>query len=98
MQTTGHLISTATELSSGVQHSQYRFDSTFSSLRVNIRWDAAAVVPNLNAAVGQHSYTDFISISCQGFVNTVVYNLPQQMMQTLNTGTADIHTGPLADG
>jgi len=40
---------------------------------------------------------DRVAVTGHGFIDGVVQNLPHHMVQTSNTGGADIHAWPLAN-
>ncbi len=58
VQTRRYLISTAAELTTGVQHGQYSFKRTKTCLWVLINRDSAAVVRDGDAAIFQDSNID----------------------------------------
>ena len=60
--------------------------------------DAAAVVGDLDAAVLEDSHVDFGRVAGHGFVDRVVDDLPDQMVQAALAGGADIHARTFADG
>ena len=59
--------------------------------------DAAAVVLDPDAAVGQQGDHDPVAVAGQRLVDGVVDDLPDQVVQAALTGRADVHAGALAD-
>ena len=67
------------------------------SLRVHVDRDAAAVVHDPHAAVGQQRHVDGVAEAGQRLVDRVVHDLLHQVVQAALAGGADVHAGPLAD-
>ena len=59
--------------------------------------DAAAVVDDAHAAVGEQRDVDAVGVAGEGLVDRVVDDLPHQVVQAALTGRADVHAGTLAD-
>ena len=64
---------------------------------VRVDRDAAAVVDDPAAAVGQQGDVDAGAVAGHGLVDGVVDDLPDEVVQAGRTGGADVHAGPLAD-
>jgi hypothetical protein len=65
---------------------------------MQVHGDAAAVVHHPDAAVGQQRDIDRVAVAGQRFINGVIYDFVDQMVQTARTGGTDVHARPLADG
>ena len=65
--------------------------------RVDVDRDAAAVVDDADAAVGQQRDLDVVAVAGQRLVDRVVDDLVDQVVQAALTGRADVHAGALAD-
>ncbi len=65
---------------------------------VNAYRDAPTVVPHRDHVVLFNGHFDVGAVAGQRFVDGVVHNFINQMMQTPLGGGADIHTRPLSDG
>ncbi len=98
VQTTGDLVAAATELASGVQLGEDELDGRHVVRLVAARRDAAAVVGDADAVVGQDRHVDARRVTGEGLVDRVVDDLPHEVMQAALTRGADVHAGPLADG
>ena len=64
---------------------------------MDIDRNAAAVVDHGDAVVDVNRDFDLVAVSGQRFVDGVVDNFENQMMQTPFAGVADVHAGPLSD-
>ena len=97
VQTAGDLIAAAAELTAGVEdgvHDGCRRDALFW---VDAHRDASAVIRNTDHVFRENVHGDLGAESCQRLVNGVIYDLIDQMMQSLRAGRTDVHTRPLSD-
>ena len=98
VQAAGHLVAAAAELAAGVQQRQrHRHRGQLLAGR-GVGRDAAAVVDDLDAAVGPQREHDAVAVAGQRLVDRVVDDLGDQVVQAALTGRADVHARPLADG
>ena len=97
VQTSGHFVVAVVELAAGVQNGQHNFHGGFVFFRVHIHRDAAAVIFDRDAVVRVNRYNDFVGISGKRFVDTVVNDFINEMMQSAFAGIADIHAGTFPD-
>ena len=67
------------------------------SVGVLIDRNAAAVVADAYAAVGQDGDLDVVAVAGQGLVDGVVDDLVDEMVQAPLTGGTDVHAGALPD-
>ena len=58
---------------------------------------AAAFVFDRAGSIRIQRDGDFLSISVKGFINGVIHDFPDQMMQAMRVGRADIHARTFAD-
>jgi hypothetical protein len=65
---------------------------------VFVHRNTATVVNNPNGAIGLHVDLNVIAVARQGFVNRVVDNLVDQVMQAPRARGADVHAGALSNG
>ena len=87
------------ELAAGMQHGEHQFQARFFVLRVQIDGDAATVVGDRNRGAGLvQRHGDVVAVAVQVFVDGIVDDFPDQMVQALIVDAADIHRRPLADG
>src|SRR5210317_1041129 len=70
-------------------HNQFKGRNPFR--RVYIYWDSPPVIFDRYRVVLVYSHPYSLTITCQRFINTVVDNFPNQMMQSFNRGIAYIH-------
>ena len=95
MQTTAGLVGGVVELTAGMQsreHQTFRADSFFMHSHGN----TTSVIFYGGGTVRLQSYFYRIAVSGQMLVHRVVYDLVDQMVQTLGGDTADIHSGSLS--
>ena len=98
VQAAGHLVAAAAELAAGVQQRQRHRHRGELLPRGGVGRDAAAVVDDLDAAVGPQREHDAVAVAGERLVDGVVDDLGDQVVQAALTGRADVHAGPLADG
>ena len=96
VQATGHLVAAAAELAAGVQLGEHELDRGLALGRVDVGGDAATVVGDADAAVGEQRHVDGVGVAGQRLVDGVVDDLPDQVVQAALTGGADVHAGALA--
>ncbi len=68
------------------------------SAAVEIDWDATAVIDDRDRVVDVNRHVDLVAEAGQRFVNRVVDNLVDEMMQTRRTRRTDVHRRPFANG
>ena len=93
----GDLIASAAELAAGVQHGVHHLQSGPSRLGLDIHGNAAAVIGDGDGIAGVDGHGYVLAVARQSFVNGVVHDLIDQVMQARRGSGADIHTGPLPD-
>ena len=98
MQATGHLIGAFIELTSGMQHREHHFKSTFVLFFVHVHRYAAAVVDHGYGIIGIYSNFNMMGIARKSLVDRVVHHLIDKMVQTLGGNVAYVHRRTLADG
>ncbi len=96
VQTAGHLVAgvLAAELAAGVQDGIDDGDGGQTGIGLDVHGDAAAVVGDLNDVILDLDL-NVVAVAGQRFVDGVVHDLVDQMMQAALTGGADIHAGRL---
>ncbi|CAM5676827.1 hypothetical protein SALBM135S_02151 [Streptomyces alboniger] len=97
VQTTGDGVTAAAELAARVQHGEHDLDGRLLLDGVDAHRDAAAVVDDAHAAVGEDRDVDRVRVTGQSLVDGVVDDLLHQVVQATLTGRADVHAGSLAD-
>ena len=85
----------AGKLGSGVQGQHDDFDSGPTLVGVDVNRQAAAVVFDLDPAVGEELDANGAAIAAQGLVDAVVQHLLQQVV---GSGHIGVHARPLAHG
>ena len=82
----GNFIRIAIKLSAGVQHSEHHFGRGTLLRSMHIDGNAAAVVNHGDGIVGVHGDIYFVRVTGHGFVNGIVDDFPDEVMQTHFTG------------
>ena len=98
METPRNLVTAVTELPTGVEDGKDRFKRGFAGLLLDIDRDPPPVVGHDDRVIRFNNYVDFITKTGQGFVNPVVDDFPHQVVQSLDGGGTNVHTGPLTHG
>ena len=99
VQTAGDLVALAAELPAGVQHREHDLRARLVGvLGVRVDGDAAPVVDDATATVGEQGDVDLGAFTGHGLVDGVVDDLVDEVVQPGGTGRSDVHPGPLADG
>jgi len=82
MQTTGNFISIRVKLAAGMQFSHYDFGSGSFLFLHHVHGNAAAVVDYSNGVIDVDVDFNRVAISGQGFVDRIVDDFIDQMMQS----------------
>ena len=86
MQAAGNLVALATKLAASMQHSEYHLSCTLAFMfarRIGIDGNAAPVVLYTTATIGEQGYGDLVAMPGHGFVDGVIDDFPNQVMETL---------------
>ena len=97
VQTAGDLVALAAELAARVQHGQTDLHGRAVQLGMNAHREAAAVVPNLAGAVLMQDDLDVGAVARQRFVNGVIHDFINAVMQSAVIRGANVHAGTLAN-
>ncbi len=97
VETTRRRIRGAAELAARVQLGEDDLDAGQAGARLGVDRDAAALVEDLDGAVGVQDHLDAVPRAGQGLVDRVVDDLPEAVHEALAVARADIHAGALAD-
>ena len=90
VQTAGNRIAVAAEFAACMEHRQYDFHGRFPSL-VHARRNAATIVRDCTAAVIIERHFDVRAVARECFVDTVVDDFVDQMVQAARGCRADVH-------
>ena len=93
VQAAGDLITAAAELAAGVEHGIHDLQSRTSGLGLDVHGDTTAVVGDGDGVAGIDGHGNMLTVSGQRFVNGVVHDLIDEVVQTGGGGRTDIHTG-----
>ena len=95
MQTTAGLISGVVKFTAGMQGREYQTFRT-DPFFVHSHGNTTSVIFYGGGTVRLQSYFYRIAVSGQMLVHRVIYDLVDQVVQTLGGDTADIHSGSLS--
>ena len=90
METAGDLVAATTELAAGVEHGEHNLERAAAVL-LFVDGNAATVVLDGNAAVEVKRHQDLRAVAGQRFVDGVVDQLPDQVVEALVVGRPDVH-------
>jgi hypothetical protein len=91
MQPTGDFIASSTKLSAGVQYGHNDFESRALHLRVHIYRDTPPVIDHRNAAVAMDVDFDPVAIARQSFVDRIVDDFVNEVVQRFDICPTHIH-------
>ncbi len=98
VQPAGDLVALAAELAAGVEHREHDLGRGLVGIfGVRVDRDAAAVVDDAAAAVGEQGDVDAVRVARERLVDRVVDDLVDEVMEARRTGGSDVHAGPFAD-
>ena len=103
MQATGDLVAVVVELTAGMQFRERDFRSATLRFMLVVPFDgrrnATSVVNDRNGVVGMNRDFDMLGKACERFVDRVVDDFVNQMVQTRAVSRiADVHTGTFPNG
>ena len=96
VQAAGDRVAAAAELAAGVQHGQHDLDGAAALGLDDVDRDAAAVVGDADAAVGEQRDVDRVGVAGERLVDGVVDDLVDEVVQAALAGGPDVHAGALA--
>ena len=97
MQAGGSLVGALVELGPGADGGEHDFQRRPAHFGMDVDGNAAAVVGHAEAAVVVDFHVDVVAKAGQGFIDAVVDQFVDEMMQPLGAGVADVHAGPVRE-
>ena len=100
VQAAGDLVAVAAELAAGVQDRQHDLGRALALVRtggIRVDRNTATVVLDTTAAIGLEGDHDAGAEPRHRLVHRVVDDLPDEVVETRQTGGPDVHSGPFAD-
>lgn len=98
MKSAGYLIGVFVEFAAGVKYGKDNFEGAFALFGHDVYGDAASVVLNGYAAVLIDGDADVFAVAGKGFVDGVIYDFVDEVMQSTGVGASNVHCRPFADG
>src|SRR5690606_37059915 len=97
VETAGDGVAAAAELAARVEDRHDDLDRRAALGGVDGDRDAAPVVDDADAAVGEERHVDRVGVPGERLVHRVVHNLVHKVVEAALTRRADVHAGTLAD-
>ena len=91
VQAAGDFVSIGIELTAGVQFGEHNLSGRHPFFGVHIDRDAAAVIDDGEGVIDMNGDTDFGAITRQRFVDGIVDDFVDEVMQAHFAGRADVH-------
>src|SRR5215472_14014670 len=98
MKSAGNLVRGVVELASGVKFGQNDLRRRLAFFRHDLGGNTTSVVDNGCRVINMKNNMDFRTETRQRFVNGIVDNFVNQVMQSIDSGRADVHRRTLPDG
>ena len=95
VQTTGNGVAATAELTASVQHGHDNLNGGLVLGGVLIHGNTAAVILYANSTISLDGHVNFGGVAGERFVDRVIYNLVDQVVQTALSGRANVHAGRL---
>ena len=96
METAGNFVTAVTEFTACMKYRHNYFNSRFSCF-MHVHRNTASVIFYCYTVICINSNLDIIAKTGKGFINTVINNFGNQVVQTATRNTSYIHTGALAN-
>jgi hypothetical protein len=98
VKTAGDLVRVLVELAARMQHRERQLDARHLLGGMDVHGDAAAIVRHRDGVVRVNGDIDRVAVAGQRFVDRVVDDLENQVVQTALGRRADVHARTLPDG
>ena len=98
MQTAGYLVSAAAELTARMKDGKYNLNRRLFCLFLNTYRNTSAIINNRDRIIFVDRHIDLCTKAGQSFIDRIIHDLIDQVMQTSGRRTADIHTRTLSNG
>ena len=95
VETAGDLVAPTAELAAGMQNGIHNRHGRQTRLVLHADRHTAAVILHADDVAGQDAHIDAVAIACKRFVDGVIYDFVNKMVQAARTGG---HARALADG
>ena len=97
VQTAGNLIAAATELAASMQNGIYNSDCGKTSLLLYTDRDTASIILYVDDITRQDLYIDAVAVAGKRFVDRIIHDLVDEVVQAAWTGGTDVHTRAFPD-
>ena len=97
VQTTGNGVAATAKLTASVQHGHDDLNSGLVLGGVLIHGNTATVILYANSTISLDGHVNFGGVAGERFVDRVIYDLVDQVVQTALSGRANVHAGALTN-
>ncbi len=91
MQTTGNFISATAEFTACMQHGHYDFKRRLLKLYILTYRYATSIIDNSDRVILMYNHLNPVTITCECLIDTIIDDLPYQVMETFRTSRTNIH-------
>ena len=98
VQSSGYLVPSTAEFTTGMQDCKYNLNCRKSCLMVDSYRNSTPIVCDRYRIVFVNVYLNFITISGQSLIHRIIYNLINQMMKSSDGSAANVHTRSFSYG
>jgi hypothetical protein len=93
VEAAGNLVALFVEFTAGVEPGHHEFQGADPFTGVYINGDTAAVIFHTDYVIPFQNYQYIVTVALHGLVYGVIYYLEYQMVQAVNSGGPNVHTG-----
>ncbi len=97
VQSSGNFISSSAKFSSGVEFGENKFQCGDFVLRMHVYRNSASFVCDGNHVVRKKTEVNFCSKTCHGFIERVVHDFPDQVVESGWARGSNIHSRTLTN-
>ena len=98
VQSSGYLVPSTAEFTTGMQDCKYNLNCRKSCLMVDSYRNSTPIVCDRYRIVFVNVYLNFITVSGQSLIHRIIYNLINQVMKSSDGSAANVHTRSFSYG
>ncbi len=91
------LVGLLVELAARVKYGEHHFRRGFPRLGMDVHGDAPSVVLDGDAVVRMDGHFDPVAVAREGFVESIVHHLVNEMVKSSRSRVADVHAGAFSN-
>ena len=81
-----------------MERGHHRFQAGYPGIGMDVNGDAAPVIGDADRAIGCDADVDAVAVAGESLVHCVVQQLLDEVMKSVHSGAADVHSRADADG